>query len=114
MAVSPGGPPPASRPADRRPARRGAKADVRRVGSAVGDDLAAGLTEVAPDGAVVRLTVAVSVGEELAICLVRPDGRLTARLTATVRWCRPIGGGLYAAGLRFDRGLRSTELAGLV
>jgi hypothetical protein len=85
-----------------------------RDGSAVGDDLAAGLTDVAADGAGVRLTTHVSIGEELAVAPVRPDGRVAARLTGTVRWWRPVGGGLYTAGLRFDRGLGSTELGGLV
>jgi hypothetical protein len=106
--------PPARRANGRRPARAGARAEVRRVGSVVGGDLGAGLADVSADGAGVRLTAAVSVGEELAVALVRPDGRPAARRAGTVQWCRPVAGGQYAAGLGFDRPLSLAEVAGLI
>jgi hypothetical protein len=107
-------PRPTGRTGDRRPARVNSRADVRRVGSAVGDDLGAGLTDVSADGAGVRLTDAVVVGEELAVALVLPGGRVAARATGRVQWCRPIGNGMFAAGLGFDRPLGLTELASLI
>lgn len=66
------------------------------------------------DGASVRLTAPVLPGDKLAIGLGRADGRVVTRLEAVVRWCRPLGGGLFAVGLEFDRPLTLTELAHLV
>jgi PilZ domain len=97
----------------RRPVRAGARTSVHRPNAEVAE-LGAGLLDVSPDGAGVRLTAPVGMGEELEVGLVRPDGRIVARLRAVVRWCRPIGGGLYAVGFRFDRALTLTELADLV
>lgn len=106
-------PRPAGRDADRRPARPGARADVRRAGAVIGDDLGAGLVDVAADGAGVRLTAPVAVGEAVRVSLLRRDGRVAAQVPAVVQWCRPVGGGLFAAGLWFDRRLGLTELADL-
>jgi hypothetical protein len=104
----------AGRTGDRRPARPGSRAEVRRAAAADGADLGAGLTDVSADGAGVRLTAPAAVGEPLDVGLVRPDGQPAARTRAAVLWCRPIGGGLYAAGLAFDRRLGLTELADLI
>jgi len=106
---------PPTRPANRRrPTRAGARAEVRRVGAVVGDDLSAGLADLSADEAGVRLKTAVSVGEELAVTLVRSDGRPAARRVGTVQWYRPVAGGLYTAGLGFDRPLSLAEVAALI
>ena len=99
---------------ERRPARKGATADVRRAGPDLGPDLGSGLADLSSGGACVRLTAPVLSGDALAVALSRADGRLVARLTAEVRWCRPLGGGLFAVGLEFERPLSPTELAHLV
>jgi hypothetical protein len=114
MDLAPAGPRPCGRAADRRRARPGSRADVRRVGEVIGDDLGAGLADVSEDGAGVRLTAPVTVGETLQVCLLRRDGHLAAKLRGRVHWCRPIGGGLYAAGLGFDQPLGLSQLAGLI
>ena len=80
----------------------------------MGDDLGAALADVSADEAGVRLTDAVVVGEELAAALVLPGGRVAARATGRVRWCRPLGAGLFAAGLEFHRPLARAEMADLV
>lgn len=110
----PAGAQPAGRPAGHRPPRPGVRADVRRVAADPGDDLGRGLTGLGPDGAGVRLSAAVTAGDELAVVLVRADGRPVAPVGAVAQWCRPLGGGLFTAGLGFDRRLGLAELADLV
>jgi hypothetical protein len=88
--------------------------DVRRVAADPGDDLGRGLATLGPDGAGVRLSAAVAAGDELAVVLVRPDGRPVAPVRAVAQWCRPLGGGLFTACLGFDRLLGLAELADLV
>jgi hypothetical protein len=105
---------PAGRTGDHRPPRPGVWVDVRRLDAERGDDLGRGLTTIGPDGAGVRLSAAVAAGDELAVVLVRPDGRPVAPVRAVAQWCRPLGGGLFTAGLGFDRRLGLAELAGLV
>jgi hypothetical protein len=95
-------------------ARAGARAEVRRVGSARNPDLGAGLVDVSEDGACVRLTAPMESGEEVLVGLRPKGGRRGLRLRAEIRWCRPVGGGLYLAGLRLSRQLAEAEIAHLV
>ena len=114
-ADGPVGGPSAGRAGDpRRVVRRGARADVRRAGGRPGEDPGAGLIGVSAGGAGVRLSNSVALGEVLAVVPGRPDGRPVARFSGVVQWCRPLGGGMLAAGLAFDRRLGLAELAGLV
>jgi hypothetical protein len=85
---------------------------IRVAGS--DDDIGAGLTTVGSDAAGVRLSAAVTVGAELKVVLVRTDGRPQPPIGAIVQWCRPLGGGLFAVGLQFDRRLGLAELADLI
>jgi hypothetical protein len=100
--------------APRRKPRPGARADVRRAGDRYGAELGAGLVDVGADGASVRLTAQAGPGERVEVGLVTADGRRTVTRAAEVRWCRPLGGGLFAAGLAFDRPLGLAELVALV
>jgi hypothetical protein len=95
-------------------ARAGARAEVRRVGSAKNPDLGAGLLDVSEEGACVRLTAPLETGEAVLIGLRPKGGRRALRLHAEVRWCRPVGGGLYLSGLRLSRSLEPAEIAHLV
>jgi hypothetical protein len=114
MALPTPGPRPSGREAARRPVRAGVRADVRRPGAEADADLGAALADVSADGASVRLTGPALIGDELDIAPVRADGRIAARVRAEVRWCRPIGGGLFAAGVGFRRRITLTELAEVV
>lgn len=98
----------------RRPVRRSIRADVRRVTAYRGPNLATGIADASADGAGIRLTVEVTPGEELDLCLLRSDSSPVATLRGNVGWCRPIGGGKFAVGLRFSRSLKGNELAELV
>jgi hypothetical protein len=99
---------------ERRPVRRSIRADVRRVTSIPGPNLATGIADASADGAGIRLAVEVTPGEELYLCLFRADLSSLAAVRGRVGWCRPIGGGKFAVGLRFVRSLKGNELAELV
>lgn len=66
------------------------------------------------DGAGVRLSAPAVLGESLDIQITLADGTTTGMIQAEVRWCRPLGGGLFTAGIEFTRRLTLNELAGLV
>jgi hypothetical protein len=53
-------------------------------------------------------------GEQLVVGLIQSDGEAVARVPAHVRWSRPLGGGLFAAGLEFERPLTRAEMADLI
>jgi hypothetical protein len=98
----------------RRKPRPGCRADIRRGADRDGADLGAGLTDVGADGASVRLTAQAAPGELVEVVLVAADGRRAVTRAAEVRWCRPLGGGLFVAGRAFDRPFGLTDLADLV
>jgi hypothetical protein len=114
MALPTPDPRPAAREAARRPVRAGVRVDVRRVGPEASADLGAGVGDVSPDGCSVRITAPALVGAELDVTLIRADGRIAARVRAEVRWCRPIGGGLFAVGVGFRHALTLTEMSEVV
>jgi PilZ domain len=99
---------------ERRAPRDGTRAVVRRGGAELGPDVGAGLADLSVDGACVRVRASVEPGDELVVGLVGADGRAVVRAKARVRWSRPLGDGLFAAGLEFNRPLSRTELASLV
>jgi hypothetical protein len=84
------------------------------VTAETGENLGLALTSLAADGAGVRLSAAVVAGEEVVVVAIRPDGRPLAPIRAVSQWCRPLGGGQFAAGLGFTRRLGLTELADLI
>jgi hypothetical protein len=53
-------------------------------------------------------------GERLVVGFVHSDAEAVARVPAHVRWSRPLGGGLFAAGLEFERPLTRAELTDLI
>lgn len=88
--------------------------EVRRIGVETGDDLGAAITDVSDSGAGFRLAHAVLPGEELEITIIRVTTRKTIQMSAVARWCRPLGGGRFAAGVEFRQRLTASELAALV
>jgi len=58
--------------------------------------------------------VSVLPGDELQVTICRPNGSLVLSALGEVRWCRPMGGGLFMAGLRLTRHLTPSQLAELV
>lgn len=114
--------PPSRSPADlirtakdsRRLPRPGVEAVIRPARSGPGTSLAVGLSAVGPGAAGVRLSAPAAVGDAFDVVLVRADGRPLPLVRGLVQWCRPLGGGMYAAGLEFDRQLGPAELADLV
>jgi PilZ domain len=94
-------------------ARRGARAEVRRSQSSPGPDLGAGLVDLSLDGACVRLTAPLEVGDAVWVRLRRRGAPKGVEMPAEVRWCKPEGGGVFLAGLRLERPLTDHELAGL-
>jgi hypothetical protein len=69
---------------------------------------------ISAEGVGIRLTVSVLPSDELQVTIFRADGSSIVRALGVVRWCRPMGGGLFAAGLLFPRRLTLTELAEFV
>ena len=94
-------------------ARSGVRSEVRRPGSPPGPDLGAGLVDVSADGACVRVTAPVTVGEDLQVRFRRKGAKKWIEMPTGVRWCQPEGGGLFLVGLRLRRRLTPAELADL-
>lgn len=99
---------------NRRLARANARVNVRRVAAGVGTGMIAKLMDVSENGACVQLSAPADIGEVLDLTMIQPNGRNTYRVLASVKWCRPVGGGLFAVGVSFQRQLTLTELARLV
>jgi hypothetical protein len=97
----------------RRPARGGARVEVRRGDLGLGPNLAAGLVDVSEDGAGVRLKAEVAVGDEVTIGLGRPGGGKMLANKGLVRWCRPDPAGGYQVGLSLRRRLTHADLMDL-
>jgi PilZ domain len=71
------------------------------------------LVDVSQFGARLQSAAPVVIGEELDLKLIPPDGRKVRPVRATVRWCRPISGDLFAIGVNLHRDLSPTELMAL-
>jgi hypothetical protein len=95
-------------------ARAGVRLDLRRTCSNSEPNLATSLLNISAEGIGARLTVSVLPGDELQVTICRANGSSIVRLLGEVRWCRPMGGGLFAAGLLLSRRLTFAELAKLV
>jgi hypothetical protein len=94
-------------------ARAGVRTEVRRESPPDMADLGLGLIDVSADGARVRLTAPLELGEEVRVRLRRRGAKKALEVIAETRWCRPEGGGVYVAGLRLRRRLTPAELAHL-
>jgi hypothetical protein len=114
MTLPPTNPAPASPTGQRRSVRAGTKVDVRRVGSDATIDPGAALVNLGADGAGVRLSAPAVLREPLDIQITLADGTTTGMIRAEVRWCRPLGGGLFTAEIEFSRRLTLNQLAGLI
>jgi hypothetical protein len=93
-------------------AKVGARAEVRRLAD-MSVDLGAGLANLSEEGACVRVTVPMATGEKVELRLRRAGARRRLKVEAEIRWCRPLGGGLYIAGVRLARHLTPAEVADL-
>jgi hypothetical protein len=100
------------RAAQRRPARPGSRAEVRRGNLGMGPDLAVGLVDVSEGGAQVRLTCPLLPGEQIQIALWPPRGIRSVRMPATVCWCRTTGG-VVLAGVRLRERISPRDVAKL-
>jgi hypothetical protein len=87
---------------------------VQRDSDKVADNIGVGLNDISLQGGGLRLIAAVSVGEKLELTILRADEGQAARVQAIVRWSKPIGGGLYAVGVAFNRKLTLREIAQIV
>jgi hypothetical protein len=102
------------RKGERRKARGDLLLVVQRDAAKVRENIGAGLNNISLQGAGLRLTAPVSIDEKLELTILRADEREAARVQAAVRWSKPIGGGLYAVGVAFDRKLTLIEFAHMV
>jgi hypothetical protein len=98
------------RDGDRRPARAGARVEVRRRDAGPGPDLAIALLDVSPSGLKVAIRGTVAAGDRLLIA-VGPPGESSEYRGAVVRWCVPGAEGTALVGVRLQRPLTATELA---
>ena len=96
-----------------RRARPGIRVSMYRADVKGGPNLGAGLENLGAEGACVRLTAQVFVDDVLDIEFFLANEK-SIKVRSKVRWCRPIGGALFAAGVEFDRRLTLSELANLV
>jgi len=90
---------------DRRKARPGARAEVRRGLLGMSPDLALKLVDVSEGGVQVRLVAAVRPGEQVEIALWSPGIPQSIRGPGVVCWCLPTPTGEFRAGMRLRRRL---------
>jgi hypothetical protein len=93
----------------RRPARPGVRAEVRRGSLGMGADFGLGLMDVSGDGLRVRLRAPVRTGEVVEMTLWSADGATRIRARGRVVWCRPATGIGFVAGVRLRRRLTAGE-----
>jgi hypothetical protein len=101
------------RTSDRRQARVGSRAEVRRGVLGMSPDLALKLVDVSEGGAQVRLVTALRPGEQVEVALWPPGDAQSIRGPAVICWCLPTPTGEFRVGLRLRRRLR-TELVDLL
>jgi hypothetical protein len=111
--AAPGPPARNKRLVQRRAARGGVRAEVRRGTTGLGPDLAVGVTDLSEDGVGVRLRAPVQPKEECEVILTRAGGGRPIKAQAEVRWCAPAGDGTHRAGLRFRHRLARKDLMDL-
>ena len=93
------------RVADRRPARRGSRVEVRRGLMGLSPDVALKLVDVSEGGAQVRLKCPMRPGEQVEVALWPPGDVQSVRGPGVVCWCLPSPAGDFRAGLRLRRRL---------
>jgi hypothetical protein len=98
----------------RRSARPGAAVEVRRAGDRGAPDLAAGLVDLARDGLGARVEAPIPPGEPVEVVVRAPGAARAVPRAGEVRWCRPLGGGLYLVGIRLARPLATADVDALV
>jgi PilZ domain len=96
---------------DRRRARLGSRAEVRRGVLGMSPDLALKLVDVSESGAQVRLVAAVRQGDQVEVALWPPNNAQSVRGPAVVCWCIPTPTGEFRAGLRLRRRLTDEVLS---
>jgi hypothetical protein len=98
------------RGADRRRARVGSRAEVRRGVLGMSPDLALKVIDVSESGAQVGLVVPLRAGEQVEVALWPPGGAQSVRGPAVICWCLPTATGEFRAGLRMRRRLTAQVL----
>jgi hypothetical protein len=93
------------RVADRRRARSGSKAEVRRGLLGMSANLALKLIDVSDGGAQVRLLTPLRPGEQVEVALWLPGKVHPVRVPAVICWCMPTPTGEFRAGMRLRRRL---------
>lgn len=90
---------------DRRKARIGTRAEVRRGVLGMSPDLALKLVDVSEGGVQVRLVSPARAGEQVQIALWPPGNAQSIRGPGVICWCLPTPTGEFRAGLRLRRRL---------
>lgn len=93
------------RASDRRQARHGSRAEVRRGVLGMSPDLALKLVDVSEGGVQVRLVTAMRAGEQVEVGLWPPGDVQSIRGPGVVCWCLPTPTGEFRVGVRLRRRL---------
>jgi hypothetical protein len=102
-----------ARPGRRRPARPGVMIQLRRRAAGSIPDLFGALADVSANGLGVRLESPADEGDRIEATMRAPSAARPVVVTGEVRWCRPVAGHRYLAGIYLDRPLTAAELDGL-
>jgi hypothetical protein len=93
------------RASDRRQARHGSRAEIRRGVLGMSPDLALKLVDVSEGGVQVRLVTAMRAGEQVEVGLWPPGDVQSIRGPGVVCWCLPTPTGEFRVGVRLRRRL---------
>jgi hypothetical protein len=99
---------------ERRPARHGAVAEIRRWGVGTRPDLAVQLVDLSISGIRVQLNRMVSSGERFEVTLWVPSRDWCIRCMGVVRWCILGADGVVVTGLRLSRPIAPRDFEALV
>lgn len=95
--------------AERRPAREGARVEIRRWGISAGPDVGEELIDVSEIGIRASMQMAVRRGEQLDVTLWVPGGAWCIRSMGIVCWCVTGIEGKAIAGIRLRRRLTTAD-----
>jgi hypothetical protein len=76
----------------------------------LGPNLAVALIDISEDGLGVRLKASLAAGDEVSVELSAPGVRKSLKMVGDIRWCREVGDGTFAAGVRLRRRLTYAQL----
>lgn len=93
------------RVADRRRARSGSRAELRRGLLGMSANLALKLIDVSEGGAQIRVLMQLRPGEQVEVALWPPGDVHAVRVPAVICWCLPTPTGEFRAGIRLRRRL---------